>query len=382
MTAGVAVVGARAESVREAVNGGTWPGPYVLGLVLILVPAAVGIAAPRPRAATPVALAAAAAVLMQIVFVLAGRVPATAGSSTALDLVTRAVRDLSGVPEEAITTAVLTASNVLLAATFLLLVAHVTRSARIGALAVVAYAATLSLPVGPEYASMPLALALAVLAAYLVVTRQRGFSGSIAAAVFALVAVGLTDVATTVVVLMGLVGWLVLEVVLRRQRSNSVLPLAVLVGTALVVTAVALTRPATLPRLTALDVRADSPVPWVTWQGAPEWASWAAGGAAVVVLLVLGLGLWRSRFFVPLRVSLAVLLAVAATLELLVLLGHLTSVMAGFAGWAPPFVSLAFAFVGSWWFFQWRPQWWRAVLLGAGVAVVLLGTVVGYAGAG
>jgi hypothetical protein len=102
--------------------------------------------------------------------------------------------------------------------------------------------------------------------------------------------------------------------------------------------------------------------------------------SAILVLLVLGLGLWRSRFFVPLRVSLAVMLALTSVLQVLVFAGHITAATAGFAVWAPRFTSVAVAFVAAWWFFQRRPVWWRAALLGAAVAVLVVGTVVGYAG--
>ncbi len=388
----------------------TWQPAYVVGILLIVVPAAVGLALPRSRPATPAVLALTLAGLLQTAQVLgqpalfvrdadvariltvreialsgqpfaAGALAPDLAAVPGLALATTGVQALTGLSVHASALTLVVLVRVVLAGALLLLVTHVTRSSRIGALAVVLYAVNPQLLVaGDLWSPARLATALAVFAAYLLVSRRRGSRISAAAPALVLVAVARTDQRTAVAMVVAVLAWVVVEALVHPAQTSSIPALATagaVAALAVVVVAVHATTVTTGP---ANQDRALASPPLPSWldvaAGLPGWAAGMLTVATVTTVLGVVLGLVRSRLFVGRRVSLAVVLAGAAVLSLLVVAAGALPAGGSIASWAVGLVVTGAAFVTAWWFWQRRPQRWRAALLGVAVGVVGVGGAV------
>ena len=413
MSAGLLLVANAVAAAGSGANGGspaTWQPAHVLGILLIVVPAGVGLALPRTRPATPAVLSLSLAALLQTAQVLAqpalfvrdadvARVltvreialtgqPFAAGplapdlaAVPGLALATTGVQALTGLSVHASALALVVLGRLVLAGSLYLLVTHVTRSSRIGALAVVLYAVNPQLLVaGDLWSPGRLATALAVFAAYLLVSRRRGARLSAGAAALVLVAVAWTDQRTAVAMVVALLVWVVAEALLHPAQTTSVPALAsaaAVTALAVVVVAVHATTvtsgPANQDRATSTSAPS-----WLDVAAAlPVWAAGLLTAATVLTVLGVVLGLVRSRLFMGRRVSLAVVLAVAAVLSLLVVGAGALPVGRSVAAWAAGLVVVGSGFVSAWWFWQRRPQWWRAALLGLVVGVMGVGGFLG-----
>ena len=401
-----------ARAVAAAADGATGVSPptsqpaYVLGILLIVVPAAVGLALPRARPSTPAVLALSLAGLLQTAQVLgqpalfvsdadvariltvqeitltgqpfaSGPLAPDLAAVPGLALATTGVQALTGLSVHASALTLVVLLRLVLGGALLLLVTHVTRSRRIGALAVVVYAVNPQLLVaGDLWSPGRLATALAVFAAYLLVSRRRGSRLSAVAAALVLVAVAWTDQRTAVAMVVALLVWVVAETLLHPANTTSVPALtAAAAVTALAVAVVAVHATTVTSGPASLDRAASKAAPsWLDIAAAlPGWAAGLLTAATVLTAVGVVLGLVRSRLFVGRRVSLAVVLAVAAVLSLLVVAEGAVPLGRAVSSWAAGLVVVGAAFVSAWWFWQRRPRWWRAALLGLVLGVIGVG---------
>ncbi|MEP6628963.1 MAG: hypothetical protein ABJA89_00775 [Lapillicoccus sp.] len=413
MSTGLLLVALAATATRPdaaTTDPPTWHPAYVLGILLVVVPAAVGIALPRARPHTPAVLAVAMAALLTTAQLLvrptvfvrdddvarvltvrelvqsehlfgAGGITPDLAALPGLALATTAVRALTGLSTFASAAVLVVLVQTVLAGVLLLLGRHLTRSARIGALAAVLYAASPSLLVaGDLWSPGRLATALAVLAAYLLVTRRRRSRVSAGPAVLALVAVAWTDQRTAVVAAVGLVVWLLLDALLRPAATSSVPALATATALAVLAVAVVAVHASTVTDGAAVRDRplSGTTPTWLDVAGvAPGWAVVLLVAAPVVVVVGVALGLRRSRFFVATRVSAAVLLALGGLLSMLLAGTVGVDAAATASAWGGGLVLVGAAFVPAWWFWQRPPVPARAVALGLAVGLVGLGGAVG-----
>jgi len=279
MALGLVLVAQAAVDAREAAGGPSTldQALYVGGLLLVLVPAALGALLPRIAASTRVLLVLAMMVLLQLARLVVeptrfvqpeelisldglrivqetdrlgsatGLAPLDA-AHPGLQVVTDAVCDLTGLGDHLSGVAVLVAARVVLALAVLVVVAALTGSTRAGATGVVVYALSPHLAVlGASYDGETLAVPLAVLVVHLVLTRRRGsWPGALlglAPAALALAAVVATDQPTAVALVVALAVWAVLEAVLRQGSAGTAAALLGLVGVGVVSLGLALAVP-------------------------------------------------------------------------------------------------------------------------------------------
>lgn len=393
---------------------------YVGGLVTIFLPAAVGILLPRVAAATRVLLAVGVLVLMQLTRLVADptrftqhnelihlgglRGIETSGRLYAdnpllpvtsyypgLQVATDAVHDLLGLDDHASAVVVLLAARVVMALAVLLLAAWLTGSTRVGAAAVVVYACNPQMLVfNATFSYQTLALPLAVLAVYLVLSRRGSVLGLVPA-VLAVWAVVATHHLTAGLLVLALVVWALLETVVRRGRHHATGAILTVAAAGLVGLAASLLNPGN-PLLGYLGEIARSSVDAVRGvagdgesralfqnsagtQSAP-WERYAILASLVITLAVLLVALWSSRRLLPARSSAVVLLLLIAVLFPVIPVSHLTSATAEVGDRSAGFVYLGVAFVVAWWAWQHRVRRRHAWVAGPVAAVVFVGGVV------
>lgn len=421
MTAGLVPMAMGVAIGRQAGDANRAQTLYVLGLIVIFLPAAVGVFLPRVRNSTRVVLALAVAVLLQLTRVVlypsrfmfhdelihanvlrligdTGRLftensllPITA-YYPGLEIATNAVQELTGLSAHTSAAVLLLAARLVLVLSILLVVSHITGSTRIGATAVIVYACNPQmLFFNSQFSYQSLALPLAAFTAYLVVSRRRGSRTSLVAAVLAIVAVAFTHHVTTVLLIGALVVWWVVEVALRRRLENSARSLAALAGAGIAAFALTLANPGNTlssylgaiatSSVEALVKVANGSQTRKVFQNAAgvvtaPWEKYVIIASLVLTLLVLVPSLLRARRFVRQRLTVAVLLGLVALLYPVIPGGHLTVSTAEVGDRAAGFVFLGVAFVVAWWIWQHRVRVWQSAALAVGAAVIFLGSVV------
>ncbi|MDQ2781819.1 MAG: hypothetical protein M3Y26_04695 [Actinomycetota bacterium] len=421
MTAGLVPMAVATSTARQAGSTGDSQGLWVLGLVMVFLPAAVGVALPKVRSSTPIALALAMAVLLQVSRVVlyptrfmfhdelihanvlrqideTGRLftensllPITA-YYPGLEIVTNGVQGLTGLSAHTSAVIVLLLARIVMALAILLLVSHVTRSTRIGAVALVIYACNPQmLFFNSQFSYQTLALPLAIFVAYLVLTRRRGSRFSLLGAVLAVTAVAFTHHVTTVLLVAALAVWAIVEALVRRGRVSSARALALTALAGAVAFGVSLLNPGNSltsylgsiaqSSADALDLLVSSGKSRPVFQNAAGVATLPWERVAIVASLVLTLALLvpalvQSKLFLGKKIAVAVLLALLALLYPIIPGGHLTASTAEVGDRSAGFVFLGVGFVIAWWFWQRRARWWRAAALGLTTTVIFLGSVV------
>lgn len=421
MSAGLLPMSFAVASTRGAGGSTQAQTLYVVGLLVIFVPAAIGVLLPRASTTTRVLLALSMAVLLQLsrlvlyptrfmfhdelihanvlrllgdsgrLFTENSLLPVTT-YYPGLEIATNAVQSVTGGSAHTSAVAILLAARLVLALGLLLLMARVTGSTRIGAAAVVVYACNPQmLFFNSQFSYQTLALPLAVLTVYLVASRRQGLRTSLLPGILATVAVAVTHHVTAALLIATFVAWWAIEVVRRRGRANSSVSLAVMSVTALCAFVVTLLNPGN-SLLTYLGSIGESSVDAVTKVVSGEqqrkvfqnsagvvtapWEKVAIIASIVLVLAVLVPAVWRSRIILRSRVSLATLLVLLALLYPFIPGGHLTVSTAEVGDRSAGFVFIGLAFVVAWWIWQRRGSWWRTSLLATGAAVVFVGSVV------
>ncbi|MDN5766656.1 MAG: hypothetical protein L0H96_14035 [Humibacillus sp.] len=421
MSAGLLPMSLAVAETREAGGSPQAQTLYVLGLLVIFVPAAIGVLMPRTRPSTRVLLALAMALLLQLsrlvlyptrfmfhdelihanvlrllgdtgrLFTENSLLPVTT-YYPGLEIATNAVQSVTGVSAHTSAVVILLAARVVLALGILLLVARVTGSTRIGAAAVVVYACNPQmLFFNSQFSYQTLALPLAVLTVYLVASRRQGARTSLLPGILATVAVTFTHHVTAALLIATFVAWWAVEVVRRRGRANAAVSLGLMSVTALGAFVVTLLNPGN-SLLTYLGSIGESSVQAVTQVLSGEqqrkvfqnsagvvtapWEKVAIIGSILLTLAVLVPAVWRSRLILRARVSLVTLLVLLALLYPLIPGGHLTVSTAEVGDRSAGFVFIGVAFVVAWWIWQRRGSWWRTSLFAAGAAVVFMGSVV------
>ena len=421
MSAGLLPMSFAVASTREAGGSTQAQTLYVAGLLVIFVPAAIGVLMPRTRHSTRVLLALAMALLLQLsrlvlyptrfmfhdelihanvlrllgdtgrLFTENSLLPVTT-YYPGLEVATNAVQSVTGVAAHTSAVVILLAARLVLALGILLLVARVTGSTRIGAAAVVIYACNPQmLFFNSQFSYQTLALPLAVLTVYLVASRRQGARTSLLPGILATVAVTFTHHVTAALLIATFVAWWAIEVVRRRGRANAAISLALMSVTALGAFIVTLLNPGN-SLLTYLGSIGESSVQAVTKMLSGEqqrkvfqnsagvvtapWEKVAIIASILLVLAVLVPALWRSRLILRARVSLVTMLVLLALLYPLIPGGHLTVSTAEVGDRSAGFVFIGVAFVVAWWIWQRRGSWWRTSLFAAGAAVVFIGSVV------
>ena len=421
MCAGLLPMAYGVASARELGTSGPAQGLYVLGLLMVFVPAAVGVLLPRARTSTRVLLALAMALLLQLTRLVlyptrfmfhdelihanvlrllgdSGRLftensllPVTS-YYPGLEVATDAVQQLTGIAPHTAAVVVLLAARLVIALALLLLVAHLTGSRRAGAAAVVVYACNPQmLFFNSQFSYQTLALPLAVLTVYLVATRVQGTRTSLLPGALATVAVVFTHHVTAVLLIAVFVVWWALEVGLRRRRPNAGRSLATMVAVTVVAFAVTLLNPGNslVSYLTAIgDSSATALVKVLSGQQQRKVFQNSAGvltqpweqaliiASLVLTLAVLVPALWRARALLRRRVAVVTLLLLVAVIYPVIPGGHLTVSTAEVGDRAAGFVFLGVAFVVSWWIWRRPVRWWRTAVISAGAAVVFLGSII------
>ncbi len=421
MTGGLVPMAMGVALGRQAGDANRAQALYVLGLVVIFLPAALGVLLPRVRTSTRVVLALALAVLLQLtrlvlypsrfmfhdelihanvlrligdtgrLFTENSLLPITA-YYPGLELATNAVQELTGLSAHTSAAVLLLAARLVLVLSILLVVSRITGSTRIGATAVIVYACNPQmLFFNSQFSYQSLALPLAAFTVYLVVSRRRGSRTSLVAAVLGIVAVAFTHHVTMALLVAALVVWWAVEVALRRRLENSARSLAALAGAGIAAFALALANPGNTlasylgaigtSSVEALVKVANGTQTRKVFQNAAgvvtaPWEKYAIIASLVLTLLVLVPSLLRARRFVRDRVTVAVLLSLVALLYPLIPGGHLTVSTAEVGDRAAGFVFLGVAFVVAWWIWQHRVRVWQSGAMAVGAAVIFLGSVV------
>lgn len=421
MSAGLLPMSFAVAETREAGGSTQAQTLYVFGLLVIFVPAAIGVLMPRTRPSTRVLLALAMALLLQLsrlvlyptrfmfhdelihanVLRLLGDTGRLFSENSllpvttyypGLEVATNAVQSVTGVSAHTSAVVILLAARLVLALGILLLVARVTGSTRVGAAAVVIYACNPQmLFFNSQFSYQTLALPLAVLTVYLVASRRQGARTSLLPGLLATVAVTFTHHVTAALLIATFVAWWAIEVVRRRGRANASVSLALMSLTALGAFVVTLLNPGN-SLLTYLGSIGESSVQAVTQVLSGEqqrkvfqnsagvvtapWEKVAIIASILLTLAVLVPAVWRSRLILRARVSLVTLLVLLALLYPLIPGGHLTVSTAEVGDRSAGFVFIGVAFVVAWWIWQRRGSWWRTSLFAAGAAVVFIGSVV------
>lgn len=421
MTAGLLPLAQAVAMAREEGSSSTSQALYVLALVLIFAPAAIGVLLPGALASTRMVMAVAMAVLLQLTrlvvdptrFMLhdelihanalrlieqSGRLysdnpllPVTA-FYPGLHIAADAVRDLTGLGDHTSAIVVLLAARLVLALSVLAVVTLVTRSPRIGATAVVVYACNPQMLVfNAQFSYQTLALPLAALTIYLVLSRRRDSRWGLVPAVLAGWAVAASHHLTAVLLIAALGAWLVLELMIRRGQTRSARALAAATMTATVGLVATLLVPAN-PLLGYLGEIFESSYLSLTRTLAGQqsrevfqnsagvrtaaWEKYAILASLVLTLLVLVVALWRARRLLAARRSFVLLLVLIAMIYPVIPGGHVTTSTAEVGDRSAGFVFLGVAFVVAWWVWQRPMRLLRAWVLGIGATVVFIGSVV------
>ncbi|WP_299034117.1 hypothetical protein [uncultured Pseudokineococcus sp.] len=417
---------ATALAVTEARGQGdtaTASAAWVLGLVLMVAPAAVVVLLPGVRRSTLVAVALAMALTLQVSRLVlyptrfmfhdelihatvlrqiddTGRLgsdnpllPIT-GFYPGLGIATHAVTSLTGVGDHLASVVVLLAARLVLTLALLGVVRHLTGSTRVAAGAVVLYACNPQmLFFNSQFSYQTLALPLAVLVVHLLATRRRDSWSAIVPALLALAAVVATHHVTTVLVVLALAAWSATALVLRRREGHR--EALLLAGTAVVgagLFALSLARPGntlasylgaiatssgeSLSALSRGERTREALFANSAGSTSQPWEQVLLVAAVLLTAAVLVPAVLAARTWVRRRVTLAVLLVLVTLLWPVVPGGHLTHATAEVGDRAAGFVYVGAAFLVAWWALRRRRPLWVVPLGAAGVVVAFLGGVV------
>lgn len=423
MSGGLLSIAQAAARSRQMDGGSAAQALYVLGLVLIFLPAAVGVLLPNVRRGNRVLLAVAMPVLLQLSRVvlyptrfmfhdelLHANVLRQIDSSghlfsdnpllpisayyPGLEIATNAVQGVTGLSPHTASVVVLLVTRVVLALGVLGIAERLTGSTRVGAVAGVVYACNPQmLFFNSQFSYQTLALPLAVLTAYLFLTRRRGTRLALALPLLAFAAVALSHHVTTGLLVVAFAGWWLLEVLLRRGRSGEARSLAVMTLTGAAMLAGTVLNPGnTLGSYLAaivtgsagsLDQLAhghNSKALFANSAGVANtsWEQALVLASLLLTVLVLLPALLHARRWLRARVSAAVLLSLAAVLYPVIPGGHLTTATAEVGDRSAGFLYLGIGLVVAAWVWSRRRRAARllAVVGGALTTVAFLGGVV------
>ena len=421
MTGGLISIATAVSMARTDGGSVTAQTLYVLGLVVIFLPAAIGVLLPKARASTRILLALSMAVLLQLtrlvlyptrfmfhdelihanvlrligetghLFTENSLLPITS-YYPGLEIATNAVHDLTGLSAYASGVVILIASRIVIALAVLLVVSHITLSPRIGATAVIIYACNPQmLFFNSQFSYQTIALPLAVFAVYLVVSRRQGSRTSLVMPVLATVAVTFSHHVTAGLLIAAYLVWWALELLLHRKRRNASRSLGAMVVVAGASFAVSLANPGNTLFTYLGSIGQSSVDAVVAVLGGKQtrkvfqnsagvvtapWEKYAIIASLALTLAVLIPAVIRSRRFLERRVASVLLLLLVAILYPLIPGGHLTVSTAEVGDRSAGFVFLGVAFVVGWWVWQHRMTGWKTSLLAVGATVIFIGSVV------
>lgn len=422
MSLGVLVMALAAAAARGGQPDGALSTAWMLGLALVYAPAAARIVASRTPAVERIALALALPVVLQVsrlvlnptrfafhdelihqntlrqidessrLFTFNPLLPVS-GYYPGLEVVTDAVHQVTGLSPFVAGTVVLVLARVVLALGLLGLVTVVVGSTRAGAIAVLVYVLNSQfLFFNSQFSYQTLALPLAVLAVYLFLTRPRGRRCSLLLPLATVAAVALTHHVTSMLLALALAVWLVVELVLSRNRPrNDVLGLAVLTAGSVASIGVLALNPGSPVRsyLDAIALSSSQQITALTDGAAPKTAFSNSAGvgpqpveqvlllAAVVLVLVSLVGaVVHARTSWRRRESMGLVLALAALLYPLIPAGHLTQATAEVGDRAAGFVFLGTGAVMGWWLWRRTVRWRAATVVTVLATVTFLGNIV------
>ncbi|WP_460446607.1 hypothetical protein [Angustibacter aerolatus] len=394
---------------------------YVGGLLIVFLPAAVGILLPRTPNLARVVLAVGLPLLLQLsrtvlyptrfmfhdelvhatvlrligstdrLFTTNGLLPITA-DYPGLSVVTNAVTDLTGLSEHTSAVVVLTVTRLVLALAVVGMVERITRSPRAGAVAGLVYVCNPQfLFFNSQYSYQTLALPLAVLTVYLFLARRRGARTSLVLPLLAAAATCLTHHVTSALLVLVWVVWTLAELVLRRRRPNELRALVTMAAGTLACFVAILLNPGNtlgsylgaIATSSASDlgklVRGEQTKEVFRNSAGVSTAPWervAIIASLAITVLVLLPALWRARRFVGRRATVAVVLCLVALIYPAVPGGHLTRATSEVGDRSAGFVFLGIAFVVAWWVCRRRLRAWQAVLGAVAAGVTFIGSVV------
>lgn len=394
MSGGLLAIAEAAARSRQQLDGGSAARTlYVLGLVLIFFPAAVGVLLPNVRRVNRVLLVVAMPVLLQLsrlvlyptrftfhdellhanvlrqisasehLFSVNPLLPISA-YYPGLEIVTNAVRSLTGLSPHTSAVVTLLVTRVVLALVVLGIAERLTGSTRVGAVASLIYACNPQmLAFNSQFSYQTLALPLAALTAYLFLTRRHGARWALALPVLGLAAVAVTHHVTMGLLVLAFAGWWRLALLLRRGAAEArSLAIMAVVGAALLAATVANpgnTLGSYLAAIVASSegdlsrlARGESTKALFTNSAGVASAPWEQAlilASLLVTVLVLIPALLHARKWLRARVSAAVLLSLIALLYPVIPGGHLTRATAEVGDRAAGFVYLGVAFVVAGW---------------------------------
>ncbi len=421
MSLGTVAVARGADLARVQGDSSAAQGWYVGGLLLVLVPAAVGILLPRTPDVVRVVLAVVMPLLLQLSrtvlyptsfmfhdellhanvlrLITASQrlyadnplLPITS-DYPGMEVATNAVQELTGLAPHTSAVVVLTLTRVVLALGVVAVVQRATRSTRAGAVAGLVYACNPQfLFFNSQYSYQTLALPLAVLSIHLFLVRRRGHRLSLALPVLAVAATCLTHHVTSALLVAAWCAWALLELVLRRHRPHQLRSLTVMAGASLVCFALPLLKPGNtlgsylgsivVSSVTDLQSLAQGQQTKKVFQnsagvGTAPWEQVAIIASLALTMLVLVPALLRARVWARHRVTFAVLLCLVAILYPVIPGGHLTRATAEVGDRAAGFVFLGVAFVVAWWLCRRRLRVWQSLALAVGAAITFTGSVI------
>jgi O-antigen/teichoic acid export membrane protein len=407
-----------ARSGGDSATAQTW---YVGGLLLVFVPAAIGILAPRTTPLNRVLLAVAMPVLLQLtrlvlyptrfmfhdeiihgnvlrlidatqrVFVDNPLLPIT-GDYPGMEVATNGVAALTGLSPHTSAVVVLVLTRVVMSLAVIAIVQRLTGSVRAGAVAGLVYVCNPQLLFfNSQYSYQTLALPLAVFAVYLFQVRRVGARFSLALPMLAVAATSFTHHVTSALLVATWAAWTVLEALVRKGRENQVRSLAAMTAaSAGLFVAIVLTPGNTLgsylgsiatSSFTDVQALLGGKQTKAVFQnsagvGTAPWEQVVVIASLALTVLALAPALWRARTWAQRRVTLAVLLCLVALIYPFVPAGHLTRATSEVGDRAAGFVFLGVAFVLGWWLTRSRLTWWRSGLIAVATAITFIGSVV------
>ncbi|GAA3597646.1 hypothetical protein GCM10022223_11020 [Kineosporia mesophila] len=405
-------------STEHATAAQAW---YVAGLVTIFAPAAFGVLVPGLSRFHRVVLAVAMPVLLQLSRVvlyptrfmfhdellhanLLREISSTGRLFTpnpllpitsyypGLEIATDGLHDLTGLSAHTSAAVVLVVTRIVMALSVLAIVERVTGSTRVGAVAGVVYACNPQLLFfNSQFSYQTLALPLAVLTVYLVISRRRGTRLSLILPLMTMAAVSVTHHVTAGLLMISFVIWWSLELVLRRKHENEATALAVLAGSGAALLAATVLNPGnTLGSYlgaivessgTALTSFVEGKQSKQLFQnsagvGTAAWEQVAVIASLAITLLALIPAIIRARAWVRARYTAAVLFCLVALIYPVIPGGHLTRTTAEVGDRAAGFVFLGVGFVVAWWLCRRRIKVWHAAAFSVAASVTFVGGVV------
>ncbi len=309
-----------------------------------------------------------------------------------LEIATDAVTDLSGLSPHTSAVLVLLATRTVMALAIIAVVERLTGSVRIAAVSAVIYSCNPQLLFfNSQFSYQTIALPLALLCVYLFVSRPRGRAWSLVLPLLTMVAVTLSHHVTAGLLVLALLVWLLVEVVLRRDREHEIVSLAAMAVSGTGLLALSVLNPGNTlgSYLGAIVTSSESALTQFAHGGQDKqlfqnsagvgtarWEQVLVISSLAITVLVLVPALFRSRRWVRARVSAAVLLGLVALIYPIIPAGHLTRSTAEVGDRAAGFVFLGVGFVVACWVCQRRARFWHAPVFAVAATVTFLGGVV------